>query len=115
VDDDDPPPLLGGGQAKKIGDLARILDDDLAAQAAAPRIIGPLDGQKIGMTARRDTAKYAAFGIDRQSILGSTAAFLAARQQEARQPKGKGRLADAAWSAQQNGVRQPVHFLAPPQ
>src|SRR5205823_756052 len=85
VDDDDAPPLLRSCQAKKAGDLARILDHDLAAQAPAPRIIGPLDGQKVGMASRRDPAKYAAFAIDRQSILGSATAFPTVCQEKARQ------------------------------
>src|ERR1700757_1226447 len=64
VDDDDPPPLLGRGQPEKTGDRARILDDDVAAQSAAPRIIGPLDGEQIGMAPRYDSAEHAALGLD---------------------------------------------------
>ena len=67
------------------------------------------------MATRRDTAKYTAFRIDRQSIRGSAAALLVFCQQKARQAESKGRLADAARPAQQNGVRQAAHLLEPTQ
>ena len=44
IDDDDAPTPLSRGQSQKDADLTRVDDDDLAAQAAAPRVVGALDG-----------------------------------------------------------------------
>jgi len=115
VDDDDAPPFLRSGQAKKAGNLACILDHDLAAQPAPPCIIRPLYGQEVGMAACRDAAKHPAFGIDRQPCSGCAGPFLSVRQQEARQAESERCLPDAAWPAQQNGVRQSTDFVEPPQ
>src|SRR6201993_2871300 len=57
VDDDDAPPLLRRGQPKEASNLARIFDDNLAAQASPSQIVGSLDRQQIGMPPRSDTAK----------------------------------------------------------
>src|SRR5439155_11844668 len=115
VDNDDPPSLLGCGQAKKAGNLARILDHDLPAQTAAARIIGPLYRQQVGMAACRYAAKHPAFGIDRQPSVGMAGPLPCLRMQEARQAESKRCLADAARSAQQNGMRQSTNSVEPPQ
>ena len=80
-------PSSAGGQPKKAGDLARILDHDLAAQPAAPRIIGALDGQEVGMAACRDAAKHPALGIDRQARCSADGR----RRLASRSPAGSGR------------------------
>src|SRR5205085_4487435 len=110
VDDNDAPALLRRGQPKKPGDRARVLDDDLAAQPAATRIIGALDGEQIGMAAGCYPAEHAALWIDRQPL---PAAWRA--EQEPGEPKGERRLADTARPAQQDGMRQPSRLDEPAQ
>src|SRR6516165_11453955 len=75
VDDDDEPPLLRLGQSKEAGNLARILDDNLAAQASPSWIIGSLDRQQVGMSPRSDTAKDAACRIGSEAAIGRAAGY----------------------------------------
>src|SRR5215472_13224715 len=110
VDDDDAPTLLCRGQPHKAGDLAYVLDDDLAAPPTSPRIIGALDGQKVSVTARGDAAERIARGVYRQPGIGTIAGL---REQEAGEPEGERRLADTARPGQQQRMRQPSSFRKP--
>src|SRR5207237_8395529 len=103
--DDDAPPRLGGGQPEKTGDRPRILDDDVAAQPSATRIIGALDGEQIGMTARCNPAEQAALGVDRQLSLFCFAEPLGGEvfgpgEQESGETKRERRLANAERAGQ---------------
>ena len=62
IEDYDAPALLGRGQAKKGGDLARVVGDDFAAQPPPARIPGALDGQEVGVPARGDATEDGALG-----------------------------------------------------
>ncbi len=120
IDNDDPPPLLRRGQPEKTGDCACILDDDVAAQPAAPRIIGALDGEQIGVAAGCNAVEDAALRVDRKPALPCFAKHpgrevLGPREQEASEPKGERRLADAARPAEQQRVRQPPRLDEPEQ
>src|SRR6516225_1462248 len=63
VYNDDAPPLLRRGQPEKAGNLARVFDDDLTAQASPSRVIRALHREQVGMSPRCDTAKDAACRI----------------------------------------------------
>ena len=129
VDDDDAPAALGRGQPQKSADLAGVLDDDLAAQPAAARVVGALDRQEIGMPARGHPAKDAAVRGNRQpafadiTLIGSIipeqpagrALPCPVRQHETRKAKRQRRLADAARPAQQQRMRQPAGLEQLPQ
>ena len=120
VDNDNPPPLLRRGQPEKTGNRARVLDDDVAAQPAAPRIIGALDGQQIGVAAGCNPPEHAALGLDREPAPPCFAEHLRREvsgtgEQEASEPKCKRRLTYTARSAQQDRVRQPSRLNEPAQ
>src|SRR6516164_4459702 len=110
VDDDDAPTLFRRGQPHKAGDLAYILDDDVAAPPTAPRIIGALYGQKIGVDARGDAAERIARGVYHQPAIGTIGGL---RKQEAGEPESERRLADTARPGQQQRMRQPSSFRKP--
>ena len=117
VDDDDAPAALGWGQPQKGTDLAGILDDDLATQPPAARVISALDRQEIGMPAGGHPAKGSAVGSDRQpGCIGSAEKAAGrtlpacVRQHEPGEAKRQRRLADAARPAQEQRMRQPPRF-----
>src|SRR6516165_1826005 len=116
INDDDAPPLLRCGQPEKTGNFTRVLDKDLTAQAAAPRIIGSLDRQQVRMTPGSNPAKDTAFGIYREATARRTAEHVSPkirrlREQEPGEPEGERCLANPARPAQQDRVRQTTQFV----
>ena len=68
VDDDDPPAAPRRRQAQEAAELAHVVDDDLAAQPPASRIIGALDRQQVGMTAARRRGERRCSGMRSRAL-----------------------------------------------
>ena len=110
VNNDDAPPLLCRRKPEEPGNRAGVFDHDVAAQPSAPRIIGALDGEQIGMAARCNPPEDAALGINRQPLYAAWRT-----KQKAGKPESKRSLADTARPAYQDRVRQPPRFDEPAQ